>query len=196
MQSEELVLVNHEVLALFSQYAIVALLTNLWVHSRSKFHCWNIYVAGWSVYSQKAISNWSCFHIKLLQDISFRIMTFWSLVRSSQTGKHTHLKKSNSILLTRVAQWVNPLTTNRTKWSNTLKQFVGNSWRIVWVFLTILWVWCLKGQGLILESKLMRFNAQRALVTLPHYDTSSELRVEHEFRDAMISLGLVSLSSR
>ena len=41
----------------------------------------------------------------------------------------------------------------------------------------------------------MRFNAQRALVTLPHYDTSSELRVEQEFRDAMISLGLVSLSS-
>ena len=34
------------------------------------------------------------------------------------------------------------LSTNPTKWSNTLKQFVGNSnsRRIVWVCLTILWV--------------------------------------------------------
>ena len=34
---------------------------------------------------------------------------------------------------------LNPLSANPTKWSNTLKQFVGNSWRIVWVGLTILW---------------------------------------------------------
>ena len=35
---------------------------------------------------------------------------------------------------------VNPLNTNSTKWSNTLKQF-GNSRRIVWLWLTILWRW-------------------------------------------------------
>ena len=35
--------------------------------------------------------------------------------------------------------------TNPTKWSNTLKQFVDNSWRIVWECLTILWGWRLKG---------------------------------------------------
>ena len=39
---------------------------------------------------------------------------------------------------------VYPLSTNSTKWSNTFKQFVGNSQRIVWVCLTILWGWRLK----------------------------------------------------
>ena len=38
----------------------------------------------------------------------------------------------------------NPLSPNPTKWSNTLKQFIGNSRRIVWVCLTILWDWRLK----------------------------------------------------
>ena len=38
-----------------------------------------------------------------------------------------------------------PLSANPFKWSNTIKGFVGNSWRIVWVCLTILWVWRLKG---------------------------------------------------
>ena len=39
----------------------------------------------------------------------------------------------------------NTVSTNTTKWSNTLKQFVGKSRRIVWVCLTILWGWYLKG---------------------------------------------------
>ena len=38
----------------------------------------------------------------------------------------------------------NPLSTNPTKWSNKLKQFVSNSRRVVWVCLTILWGWGLK----------------------------------------------------
>ena len=38
---------------------------------------------------------------------------------------------------------VNPLSANLTKWSNTLKQFLGR--RIVWVCLTILWAWRFKG---------------------------------------------------
>ena len=38
----------------------------------------------------------------------------------------------------------NPLSANSTKWSNTLKQFIGNSQRIVWVSLTILQGWHLK----------------------------------------------------
>ena len=38
----------------------------------------------------------------------------------------------------------NSLGTNTTKWSNTLKQLVGNSRQIVWVFLTILWGWRLR----------------------------------------------------
>ena len=39
----------------------------------------------------------------------------------------------------------NPLSANPTKWSNTIKQFVSNSRRIVWVCLTILCGCCLKG---------------------------------------------------
>ena len=40
---------------------------------------------------------------------------------------------------------LNALSAKPTKWPNTLKQFVGNSRRIVWVYLTILWDWRLKG---------------------------------------------------
>ena len=40
---------------------------------------------------------------------------------------------------------INPLNANPIKWSNKLKQFVGNSRLIVWVCLTILWGWHLKG---------------------------------------------------
>ena len=40
---------------------------------------------------------------------------------------------------------INPLSANFTKWSNTLKQFVGFGRQIVWVYLTILQGWCLKG---------------------------------------------------
>ena len=43
------------------------------------------------------------------------------------------------------ASFFNPLRANPTKWSDTLKQFVGNSGQIVWVCLTILWKWHLKG---------------------------------------------------
>ena len=39
---------------------------------------------------------------------------------------------------------LNPLSTNPTKWSEILKQFVGFCRRIVWVCLTILWGLCLK----------------------------------------------------
>ena len=42
-------------------------------------------------------------------------------------------------------RFFNPLRANPTKWSNTLKQFVGNSRQIAWVCLTILWDWRLKG---------------------------------------------------
>ena len=39
----------------------------------------------------------------------------------------------------------NPLSTNLTTWSNTLKQFVGSSRRIILVCLVILWGWHLQG---------------------------------------------------
>ena len=39
---------------------------------------------------------------------------------------------------------LNPVNANSTKWSNTVKQFVGFCRRIVWACLTILWGWSLK----------------------------------------------------
>ena len=39
---------------------------------------------------------------------------------------------------------INPLSTNPTQWSNTLKQFFGKSRWIFWVCLTILWGWRFK----------------------------------------------------
>ena len=39
---------------------------------------------------------------------------------------------------------INSFSANPTKWWNTLKQFVGNSRRIVLVCLAILWGWSLK----------------------------------------------------
>ena len=41
--------------------------------------------------------------------------------------------------------FVYPLGASTTEWSNTLKQFVGFCRRIVWVCLTLLWDWRLKG---------------------------------------------------
>ena len=40
---------------------------------------------------------------------------------------------------------INPLSANPTKWSNTLTQFIDNCRQTVWVSLTILWYWRLKG---------------------------------------------------
>ena len=44
-----------------------------------------------------------------------------------------------------ISKYLNPLNANPTKWSNTVKQFVGKCRRIVSVCLTILWGWCLSG---------------------------------------------------
>ena len=41
------------------------------------------------------------------------------------------------------------LSANLIKLLNTLKQFIGNSRRIFWVCLTILWDWRLKGYYII-----------------------------------------------
>ena len=44
---------------------------------------------------------------------------------------------------------INPLSTSPIKWSNTLKQFIGLCQWIIWVCLTILWSWRLKGRKLL-----------------------------------------------
>ena len=58
-------------------------------------------------------------------------------------------------LLNIMTQCLDPLSTNPTKWSNRHRQFVGKSKRIVWVCLTILWVWRLKGYLMLL--RVMKF---------------------------------------
>ena len=78
---------------------------------------------------------------------------FMSIVSFYTPWKHHNtrgfLMSSGGIKVISGMKWVewlqvNPLSTNSTKWSNTLKQFVGNSQWIVWVCLTILWGWRLK----------------------------------------------------
>ena len=53
-------------------------------------------------------------------------------------------------LLNIMTQCLDPLSANPAKWSNRHRQFVGKSKRIVWVCLTILWVWRLKGYLMLL----------------------------------------------
>ena len=50
-----------------------------------------------------------------------------------------------------------PSSANPTKWSNTLKQFVGQSTHFL-VCLTILWVWSLKGCSLTGKQKCSHIN--------------------------------------
>ena len=93
-------------------------------------------------------------------------MTLRKLVRSNYGGKppvsikyeNVHSFKEGVILLCQSiletrrilhlpgsAHFTIPLSANPTKCSNTFKQFVGNNRRVVAVYLTILWGWCLKG---------------------------------------------------
>ena len=51
------------------------------------------------------------------------------------------MRQPQKILISSEFKRINHLSGNPTKWSNTFKQFVGNSRRIAWVCLTILWGW-------------------------------------------------------
>ena len=69
----------------------------------------------------------------------------------SKRGKILTRKTSNTdtfyavYTLYRYLLGIHSLSANPTKWSNTLKQFFGNIRGIVWLYLTILWGWHLKG---------------------------------------------------
>ena len=73
---------------------------------------------------------------------------------------------------------INPLSANPTKWTNTLKQFVGCCPRIVWVCLTILWDWRLKSQN---RSDVLLFNISDAFSE--PYQTSKEERIAWKLKD-------------
>ena len=76
-----------------------------------------------------------------LAELTWQIMTYrcFTILLPSCSFQKIIFKQFKCLLL------FNPLSTFPTKWWNTLKQFVVNSKRIVWVCLTILWGWRLKG---------------------------------------------------
>ena len=59
-------------------------------------------------------------------------------------GKYIYPWKISKATFPKLSSAIIPLSANPTKWSNTLKQIVGKSRRIVCVCLTVLWGWCLK----------------------------------------------------
>ena len=67
---------------------------------------------------------------------------------------------------------INPLGANPTKWSNTLKQFIGKSLQNIWVYLIILWGWRLKGYLLLVKvwltgcGSILKYNVQVCKTTL------------------------------
>ena len=89
------------------------------------------------------------------QKLTFRqqvnVRYFWRLFRSLSKEVADYFCKKKVIIDAwqgfehAFCSYFNPLSASPTKLSNTLKQFVGNSRRSVWVCLTILWGWCLKG---------------------------------------------------
>ena len=64
----------------------------------------------------------------------------WLEICSNYAVKHQNDNKAANLLT-----FLNLLSANPTKWSNTLKQFVGSCRLIVWVCLIALRGWCLKG---------------------------------------------------
>ena len=94
-----------------------------------------------------------------------------------------------------------PFRTNPTKWSNTLKQFIGNSQWIVWVCLTIVWGWRLKGWSSLAysfwsilknhfehENFFLSVNNQlRSAVShsIPYFDFTTPLHPWHSSTDSV-----------
>ena len=75
---------------------------------------------------------------------------FTEHLRTTPSAAFSHYKSKEIYIL------INPLSTNPTKWSDTLKQFVGCCRRIVCVCLTILWGWCLKDYYIFKLSKYFK----------------------------------------
>ena len=86
----------------------------------------------------------ACFQNTFLKEHLWRAASVNNtVVYEHDTATINHDSNSNSN--NNICTWLNPLSANPTKWSNILKQFVGCCRRIVWVCLTILQSWHLKG---------------------------------------------------
>ena len=82
----------------------------------------------------------SCYNIQFKQYTTSKIELFKT--------KEFQLKTISLVYIIKlVRKIINPLSANPTKRLNTLKQLIDFGRRLVWVYLTILWGWCLKGQG-------------------------------------------------
>ena len=83
----------------------------------------------------------ACFQNTFLKEHLWRAASVINTVvyeYDTATSNHDRISNSNNNI---IYTWLNPLSTNPAKWSNTLKQFVGCCLRIVWVCLTILQSW-------------------------------------------------------
>ena len=119
--------VCRSLLRLFTNYAILMLIL-LW------FSAWaDQYVLNFLVFSYKFLPN----------------VPFWSPLKAPgnqrffdvfrRGGEKEHWKWVQCELILTI------ISANPTKWSNTLTQVAGFCWRFVWMCLTILWDWHLKG---------------------------------------------------
>ena len=90
-----------------------------------------------SIFKSGFLCQWICCYFLLSGKVFFsrdqEILGSCLIESLAVAGKAASLALGGKIEKTEV----NPLSANPTKWSNTLKQFVGNSRRIVWVCLAI-----------------------------------------------------------
>ena len=85
----------------------------------------------WANFAINCSSNWQ---------VSWYLQIF-----NSNSGYHGKVFSGQSEKNFELSQTFNHLNSNPTKWSNTLNNSSANCRRIVWVCLTILWNWRLKG---------------------------------------------------
>ena len=89
-------------------------------------------------------------HLSSNSKKSFNRQRFFFRLAVKERFHKNSLKKdtcsgTSSNYFTLICVHFNPFSANPSKWSNTLKQFVGFCRRIVWVCLTTLWGWRLNG---------------------------------------------------
>ena len=127
------------------------------------FFIWEAYLLSFKTSKKQNFYSWivSFFTIfqlegqKIFPEISDFGTLFWPLERNCTFEHDIYCVIHHHMILRKICSWftinkrlvllINPLGANPTKWSNTLKKFVGFCGRIVWACLTILWGLRLKG---------------------------------------------------
>ena len=87
---------------------------------------------------------------------------------------------------------LNPLSANPTKWSSTIKQFVGFCRRIIWVCLTILWGWHLKGfREIFIASSLTHFEPMFSFIPV----LSRVLQLKGKWKEILVRIWFSDICS-